>query len=341
MKTIFLFLLLTVCCSFSTALAQKVIAVQSGGQMTTYNTFEDAIAAANNGDDIYLPGGIVPKNIPGNPIYITKKLNIIGVGYNNNETPATGKTVLQGVLTFSAGSSGSSITGVELNSELGIHTVNNILIKRVRMGYVMIYGTVNNILISESVSGALAGQTNYVQSNIVVEKCFIGDFGGTALDHLNNFYLKNSIIFNYSSTPFFFRDVNSSLIENTIIATSAYIPITQGYNNQFNNCLFTQSINGLGPNTQSNCIFDQPLVDIFIQHTGNTFSIDNDYHLQPNSPGINAGTDGTDIGLYGTSEPFKDGGTPTYPHILSKTIGNTTDPNGNLLINIQVKAQDH
>ena len=63
-------------------------------------------------------------------------------------------------------------------------------------------------------------------------------------------------------------------------------------------------------------------------------------HLRPNSPLHNAGTDGTDIGIYGGLFPWKEGSVPFNPHIQTKTIGNITDGNGNLQINIKVKAQD-
>ncbi len=52
-------------------------------------------------------------------------------------------------------------------------------------------------------------------------------------------------------------------------------------------------------------------------------------------------SDGTDIGIYGSSQPYKEGAVPFNPHIYFKNIGGTTTPNGLLNINIKVKAQDN
>ena len=58
-----------------------------------------------------------------------------------------------------------------------------------------------------------------------------------------------------------------------------------------------------------------------------------------NSIGHNAGNDGTDVGIYGTSTPYKDGGIPFNPHIQSASIINSPDGSGNLRVNIKVAAQ--
>lgn len=71
------------------------------------------------------------------------------------------------------------------------------------------------------------------------------------------------------------------------------------------------------------------------------FSYQYDFNLQIQSPGINAGTDGTDIGIYGGAFPWKEGSIPINPHIQTKTISSTTDPSGNLPVNIKVMTQIH
>ena len=65
----------------------------------------------------------------------------------------------------------------------------------------------------------------------------------------------------------------------------------------------------------------------------------NNYRLKSTSLGHNAGTDGTDIGIYGGVFPWKDGSMPSNPHIISKTIPGTTDASGNLNVNIKVEAE--
>ena len=64
------------------------------------------------------------------------------------------------------------------------------------------------------------------------------------------------------------------------------------------------------------------------------------FHLRPGCLGKNAGTDGTDLGIYGGSFPWKNGSLPPNPHIQTKNISSATDPIGNLNVNIKVKAQE-
>lgn len=89
------------------------------------------------------------------------------------------------------------------------------------------------------------------------------------------------------------------------------------------------------------CIFEQNKESIFIDPQDFVYNFKNDFHLQANSSGKNAGSDGTDIGIYGGRFPWKDGGLPITPHIESKFVNGTTDTNGNLNVKIKVAAQDN
>jgi hypothetical protein len=110
----------------------------------------------------------------------------------------------------------------------------------------------------------------------------------------------------------------------------------------FNNNLFVQNINfPIGTNLGSNNIVNQNPSSIFINQSGTTYNYEQNYHLQPTCPGKNAGTDGTDIGVYGGMFPWKDGSLPPNPHVQYKNIQQSTDQNGNLNVNIKVAAQDH
>ena len=82
-----------------------------------------------------------------------------------------------------------------------------------------------------------------------------------------------------------------------------------------------------------------PQANIFVNQTGTTFNYTHDYHLQ--APTTYLGTDGTQVGIYGGTFPYKEGAVPLNPHIQLKNIAPTTDANGDLQIQIQVKAQDN
>jgi hypothetical protein len=77
----------------------------------------------------------------------------------------------------------------------------------------------------------------------------------------------------------------------------------------------------------------------FTSETNGTYQFSDDLHLLPGSPGVNAGNDGNDIGLFGTSAPYKEGNIPYNPHFRSAVIAPATNPNGDLPVNIRVAAQ--
>jgi len=93
-------------------------------------------------------------------------------------------------------------------------------------------------------------------------------------------------------------------------------------------------------NVGSNNIVGQEQSSIFINQEGNTFNYTHDYHLQTSSPGKNAGTDGTDVGIYGGIYPWKEGSIPFNPHFQQVQVSPKTDANGNLNVNIKVEAQE-
>lgn len=69
-----------------------------------------------------------------------------------------------------------------------------------------------------------------------------------------------------------------------------------------------------------------------------SFSFANDYHLQSNSPGHNAGTDGTDIGIYGGNIEVNLTGEPLgIPVIRKMDVQNFNVP-ANSTINVHVKS---
>ena len=84
---------------------------------------------------------------------------------------------------------------------------------------------------------------------------------------------------------------------------------------------------------------------LFVNVSSTTFDYAYDYHLQATSPGKNAGTDGTDIGIYGGAYPFPSGGEvpwqtsikPYMPQILEMNVLNAVIPLNDTL-QVQVKA---
>ena len=141
----------------------------------------------------------------------------------------------------------------------------------------------------------------------------------------NNIFLENASL-----------SANNSVISNNVFSGN-YVSAssnTQWFNN------LNAGING-GPtsngNTGSGNYLDNlALSSIFINYSPSNTFYQNDFHV------INPaylGNDGTPVGIYGGAFPWKEGSLPFTPHIRSKTIGATTNPDGTLNINITVKAQ--
>jgi hypothetical protein len=253
--------------------------------------------------------------------------------------------------------SGGMITGIYANSfSLIIHdTVSNYTINRCVFHNIDIgfnYGNTppSNISISETIiNNALYGGKSPL--NVFVSKCFIG-----ALSNGNNYCIygentvydwqglvcNNCIFFSSNSGNSLLYLISNSTFQNCIFIDNGTSSIIGGTINVFRNCLSNKSSGFLtNVGTVLNCIFDQTLSSTFVNQQSNTFDIHDDYHLSPNSPGRNAGSDGTDIGIYGTVNPFKIGGIPFNPHVQLQQINTQTNQNGDLPVNITVGAQDH
>ena len=62
-----------------------------------------------------------------------------------------------------------------------------------------------------------------------------------------------------------------------------------------------------------------------------------DYRLTSTAAAQYLGTDNTQVGLYGTDNPFTN--VPTNPQITSKEVAKETDANGKLSVKFTVEAQ--
>lgn len=318
--------------------AQPRIVVQNGSA-TVFANINDAISAASAGDTIYLPGG----GFGLSPATIDKTLHWVGVGHYPDSTSATNATRITSLLSFTGNCDNSTFEGIYFTSSLNFGSSDNdamnISIKRCRVA-----ATINmratsadtvatNFTITESVVGTL--QANYA-SNCLVEKSMIF---GTVNAFYQSFFNYND--FNYSGS-YLFTSVNSCLFKNNVFSTSIGMRSTESCEFSYNLCAGTFPFNPeTSTHTESNNITDVGGNNIYttITSTNNIFYYDNDYHLQPGCPGIGAAEDGTNIGIYGTSLPYKEGAVPYYPHIRTVSIDNSAS-GGQLGVQITVAAQE-
>lgn len=377
MKTQLTFGIIVLTCISAYATVRTVS--NSPTRLAQFNTFAAAQTASANGDTIYVYGS--PFEYP--DITVSKRLVIIGAGYNPNNQFGQPTRISNIILFRDAGTnnaSGSVITGV-LTGRLDISGLmsNNIRLSRNRfesyinlaggspVGYADGWVLINNIFGSYLNGGAgsriAPSATNIIIANnifitssylyffnsntiIVDHNIFIGPGSGGNLYNLYNVIITNNIFTRSTGTAFAggtsgpvlctFNNNLSNL--STIADPSTYSPATN----------FVNTFTGTGGGSNfggGNIVGQDPLYTTVPNLT--TYSASANYRLQASSAGKNAGTDGTDLGIYGGAYPFPSGGAvgsgfdtsplPPIPQVTELNIQNATVPvNGTL--NVTVKA---
>ncbi|MEO6977558.1 MAG: hypothetical protein ABI113_04235 [Mucilaginibacter sp.] len=324
---------------------QNLIARQHGGAPTFYMKLPDAIAAAAAGDTLYIPGG------GWDAVSINKKLYLIGVGHNPDSTSVTGRTVVNSIQ-LAIGADNGSMTGIYTTAVTAGGTLVNYTFSRCYLGQVYLNTSANisNITFTENMIGNVdvTGGHYYMSNNVF----FGGILGrdGSYLDGSvvrNNVFIKNLFLSGGgNNAPLF---ATNSVIENNI-----FIVAGTGSNNTYRNN-FNEGVNGTDGSNQGSGNFNPSLnpnsgtpislQSIFINFDSSNTNGDNiykaDLHIQNGSIYKNAGTDGTDIGIYGGAFPWKAGSIPFNPHFQTLKIAPQTDSSGNLKVQITVAAQNN
>jgi len=326
-KLIYLIILISLVLFSGPSVGQTLIAVQNESTSSFYNSLDSAIINATNGDYIYLPGGSFKITVP-----IEKQLNIIGAGHNPDSCAATGITVVVGNFNINSGSDHGSLTGLKIGGEIIFTTnenqfINYYSIERCNIMGVYLTPRSSNILINECiVTGIIQGEyaQGFQLSKCIVEAGSISNFDSNAY-FINNIFIESETLYNVSGCSF----------RNNIFLNSA--GNSTGYTNTYQNNLFNGVYSFIGNQILLNNITG-PVSTLFKNQSETVFDYKQDYHILDTSPAHNAGTDGTDLGIYGTGSPWKEGSLPSNPHIQSKTISTV---NGNLNVKIKVAAQDY
>ena len=348
-KISYIFLLIEIMFVVKTASSQSLIAVQNDSGSAFYTTLDQAITGASSGDYIYLPGGSFPVTVP-----ISKKLHIIGVGHNPDSCAVTGITQVTGSLTIKAGSDHGSIVGIKFSVgitftvSVGESILNDYSIERCNFPGISIATRTTNILISECViNGSINGSNSQIFQLL---KCIVTG-AITAFDKntyfINNVFLSNGTYNIYAVNDCYFRNniFTGKLIDLAYAGGNNPPPMSRNnlfQNNIFNNGFSLGTTYVSGTTTYVYNVFQNnitgPVTPLFTNQSGNVFDYKQDYHILPASVAHNAGTDGTDLGIYGTGNPWKEGSLPDNPHIQSKSISTV---NGALNVKVKAAAQDY
>ena len=319
-----------------------------------YTNLQTAIDAAGLGDTLMIAGSTTNYGT----VNIAKPLVLVGAGYNNPYGSNTSITTINLNRTSQfLGASGTKIMGVIVTSVISFNgnytggtgsnaNINNVLVERckindLRFGYDGLYyqnDTVRNCLFQ---GGSIYFYYNYTYNNIFIHNnIFDNSVIGTNYGppNLSNVFFRNNLIINRVTA--FFSAIAYLIIENNIFYGAEPTGCT--------NASFTKNITylcaavpGAGNLGSGNLNATNPM---FVNYppSGGAFSYTYDFHLQGASPGKNAGTDGTDIGIYGGMLPYDVGANPHFPQMMELTLpsGSSVPAGGTLNVHFKAKKQN-
>ena len=329
----------------SGAMAQ-VFMVEKDGTSTPYNNLETAVEQALAGSTIYLPTGTflitgsptIAGTVRANTLLINKQLRLIGAGADEGSLHAT---TIDGHITLTTLASGSTLEGFAMGNgrDLRIDNMSNLTVKRCKLRSFLFWsGGGNGNIFRECQLYHTYGcltlygsqgyfPTNNIVTELLVQNCVIG--GG--IHSVGYSFFTNNVI---TSSGTLTNVKNCTISNNVFTLAGSLLNINTSSWNQisYNLCVGTVGTTNAGENnTIAYNIVNIPLNEIFVDQVR--------YHLLPSCPGVNAGSDGYDMGIYGSAVPAKELRIPSNPQITDFIVSGSSDINGNLKVKIKVEAQ--
>ncbi len=328
----------------------KIVALHRQGSSVQYfsnendqHPFQLAYNAAVDGDTIYLTGGTFT---PPNPF--NKRLIVFGAGHFPSATGATLSTKISGNLNFGGLADGSHFEGIEMLGSIiyPAESVNDVTVKRCRIAAnITASSTSGDFSLSNYfLENVILGQINLLNVRSVVFANNI--IGGTSRNLITGMFMHNIFLRkteHFSETDWLIFYADATTFSNNIFINSVNY---WGGQNILNNgtCVWNNNVFRLANPTLgtdpflSNNHFNQTITNLLVNYTSESaFSYSQDYRLTALGLGL-AASDGTQVGIYGGTGPFKEESVPVIPHIQSAIIQPSSN-NGQLNVNIQVKAQ--
>ncbi len=293
------------------------------GNGAMFNTIASAVSAASSGDTII----VMPSITKYDAIYLSKKLFVysrhpFAGGVDVDRYPYIDR------INFYSGSAGSKVSGFHLNpggidiQESNVELSYNYLVAT----YVRIQGVsnvkiINNVFIETKYHGnsiQIDGSNNIIRNNYFAtvtggnygggQWCFI--FNGNSTNLITNNLFSETMTSGSSCTDggfIFFKNCNAKIYNNilwsnvngrtrfdTLSGGSYFNNITYAAKNKPNNLSGSGNFNDTFPSFETTFSDSKPPY-----FTGNE-----DFRLKSGTVGKNAGTDSTDIGLYGAGHQF-------------------------------------
>jgi hypothetical protein len=337
--------------------------VNSPGQFTSAQAAHDA---ASTGDTLYIHA---TENTYGD-LNINKPLVVLGEGSMPNKQiqySSIFNNINFSYADFPAisNSSGSKLIGLKINGTAYMQhenasgtPVRNISFERCQINSISGSGNSNIAFYNNIINymGYMALYSSVITNNII-QTINLDDNSGFSNIVSNNIIqngltMKGAII----SNNIFYNFASSGTIDNG----NGNKELTWSNNLFFAAVSFSIGDIIFGTNTGTGNIInsDPKFVNPILPNTLHSYSYSfpatgpyANFHLQATSPGLNNGTDGTDIGIYGGPHPWVDGTTTDsryryftmpsqVPHMISMDVLNPTIPvNGTLNIQFSAKTQ--
>lgn len=291
-----------------------------------YTSLQTAMDAADVGDTILVTGSTTSY---GN-IFINKRLTLIGAGHNNGGPPSevfnvyynsgSANTALIGFmcsiiyLNQSVAISGLRIERCRINSAVTYYNnfpSNDLTIRNcVLYGGLSLGAASNNVLITNNLIRGSVAVTSATATNMVIShNLFFHTTAGEAMTNISSALVSDNIF--WGRTPVH-ASVNYCVFNNNITYQTSNDVIPYGTN--------------LGAGNQ---VGVNPL---FVNAPDRSGNLTYDYQLQAGSTGNDAGSDNTDIGVFGGADAFVDlTGRARIPLVTSLNILNSSIGQGGSL----------
>ncbi|MBL7957053.1 MAG: hypothetical protein JNM49_03765 [Flavobacteriales bacterium] len=310
--------LLLACLLLATASSATVRTVSNApSQPAQYNDLQTAINAASTGDTLYVLG--TGTAYPA--VTIDKQLTVIGSGY---APPAPAQPTTVPTLYLYPNSGGTRIIGLIISSYLYLYS-SNITVERCnlyyisaqvaglsnvvfRHNYIYYYGMNNPasaLVANNIIHGGGYLQTSNSTSVVITNNLFMGYYWH-AMHTISGALISNNIF--WQSTPVQ-PSVTGCTFSNNITYQTADNVIPYGSNGGTGNLVNVDPQFTNAPNITQNFTYN--------------------YDLLGASAGNNAGTDGTDIGLFGGPAPWPNqNGLARIPFVKEFNLQFTQVPQG-------------
>jgi len=286
----------------------------------SYPDVNAALAAASPGDTVY----ITPAESAYNSFNVIIRVVVMGNGHNPNPSSDYPWTSAVETISFGhANATGTVITGLRIkkingnaNSTKDISIIKNRITEGISAPYSFGSGWVirNNIFYFYTTYYPRTIDINDNADWIIENNIFSGRrTSGTQAffedSDDNNVLITNNIFIGDSLNNGSYRaftNVSNAIVSNNIFYVRE--PVNCEYCNMSNNLTYRTAQDTLpyGNNTGAYNIPNQDPMFVNAPVDAHSYNYIYDYHLRPGSPGINAGSDGRNIGIYGGVYPYSD-----------------------------------